>query len=41
MLLGPVEEVYKSAYNEITVEVIREAAIRTKDSGGPSNVEGL
>ena len=29
MLFGPVEEVYKSAYNEITGEMIREATIRT------------
>ena len=40
MLFGPVEEVYKSAYNEITGEMIREAAIRTKGSGSPSNVDG-
>ena len=39
LLFGPVEEVYESAYNEITSEMIREAALRTKGAGGPSNVD--
>ena len=36
---GPVGEVHESAYNEITGEMIREAALRTKGAGGPSNVD--
>ena len=36
---GPDEEVHESAYNEITGEMIREAALRTKGAGDPSNVD--
>ena len=36
LLFGPVEE---AAYNEITGEMIREAAPRNKGAGGPSNVD--
>lgn len=36
---GPDEEVHESAYNEITGEMIREAALRTKGDGDPSNVD--
>ena len=39
LLFGPVEEVHESTYNEITGEMIREAALRTKGAGGPSNVD--
>ena len=39
LLFGPVDEVHESAYNEITGEMIREAALRTKGAGGPSNVD--
>ena len=40
LLFGLVEEVYKSSYNqEITGEMIREAELRTKGAGGPSNVD--
>ena len=39
LLFGPVEEVHESAYNEITGEMIREAALRTKGAGGPSHVD--
>jgi len=39
LLFGPVEEVHKAAYNEITGEMIREVALRTKGAGGPSNVD--
>ena len=38
LLFGPVEEVHGSVYNEITGEMIREAALRTKGAGGPLNV---
>ena len=41
LLFGPVEEVYESAYNEITSKMIREAALRTKGARGPSNVDAL
>ena len=39
LLFGPVDEVHESAYNEITGEMIREAALRTKGAGGSSNVD--
>ena len=39
LLFGPVDEVHESAYNEITGEMIREAALRTKGTGGPSSVD--
>lgn len=39
MLIGPVEEVHESGYNEIIGEMSREAALRTKGTGGPSNVD--
>ena len=39
LLFGPVEEEHESAYNEITGEMIREAALRTKGAGSPSNVD--
>ena len=39
LLFGPVDEVHESVYNEITGEMIREAALRTKGAGGPSNVD--
>ena len=39
LLFGPVDEVHETAYNEITGEMIREAALRTKGDGGPSNVD--
>ena len=38
LLFGPVVDVQESAYNEVTGEMIREATVRTKDAGGPSNV---
>ena len=38
-IFGPVEEVHESAYNEITGEMIREAALIAKGAGGPSNVD--
>ena len=39
LLFGPVEEEHESDYNKITGEMIREAALRTKGAGGPSNVD--
>ena len=39
LLFGPVEEEHESAYNGITGEMIRDAALRTKGAGGPSNVD--
>ena len=39
MLFGPVDEVHESANNEITGEMIREAALRTEGAGGPSNMD--
>lgn len=39
LLFGPVEEVHESGDNEITGEISREAALRTKGAGGPSNVD--
>ena len=39
LLFGRVDEVHESAYNEINGEMIREAALRTKGAGGPSNVD--
>ena len=39
LLLGPVEDVPDSIYQQINGEMIREAALRTKGSGGPSGVD--
>ena len=39
ILFGPVEEVHNSLYQQIDGEMIREAALRTKGSGGPSRVD--
>ena len=39
ILFGPVEEVHDSLYQQIDGEMIREAALRTKGSGGPSGVD--
>ena len=39
LLFGPVEEVHDSLYLQIGGEMIREAALRTKGSGGLSGVE--
>ena len=39
LLLGPVEDVYESVYSEVTGEMKREAALRTKGAGGPSGVD--
>ena len=39
ILFGPVEEVHDSLYQQINGEMIREAALRTKESGGPSSVD--
>ena len=38
---GPVEEVHDSLYQQIDGEMIREAALRTKGSGGPSGVDEM
>ena len=39
LLFGPVEEVHDSLFQQIDGEMIREAALRTKGSGGPSVVD--
>ncbi|XP_032218340.2 uncharacterized protein LOC116601539 [Nematostella vectensis] len=39
LLFGPAEDVHESIYSEITGGMIREAALRTKGAGGPSNVD--
>ena len=39
LLFGPVEEVHDSLYQQIDGDMIREAALRTKGSGGPSGVD--
>ena len=39
LLFGPVEEVHDSLYQQIDGDVIREEALRTKGSGGPSGVD--
>ena len=39
LLLGPVEDVYESVYSEVTGEMIRKVALRTKGAGGPSGVD--
>ena len=39
LLFGPVEAVHESVYSEVTGEMIREAALRTKGAGGPSGVD--
>ena len=38
LLFGPVEDVPDSIYQQINGEMVREAALRTKGSGGPSGV---
>ena len=39
LLFGPVEDMPDSVYQEINGEFVREAAFRTKGSGGPSGVD--
>ena len=39
LLSGPVEDVPDSIYQQINGEMVRDAALRTKDSGGPSGVD--
>ena len=39
LLFGPVEDIPDSVYQEINGELVREAALRTKGSGGPSGVD--
>ena len=39
LLFGPVEEIPDLVYQEINGELVREAALRTKGSGGPSGVD--
>ena len=39
LLLGPEEDIPDSVYQEINGELVREAALRTKGSGGPSGVD--
>ena len=39
LLFGPVEDIPDSVYQEINGELVREAASRTKGSGGPSGVD--
>ena len=41
LLFGPVEEIPDSAYQQINGEMIREAALRTRGSGGPSGVDAV
>ena len=42
LLFGADEEVHESRnYNEITSEMIREVALRTRGAGGPSNVDAM
>ena len=38
-MLGPVEDVPDSVHQEINAELMREAALRTKGSGGSSRVD--
>ena len=39
LLFGPIENVPESLYQQINGEMIRDAALRTKRSGGPSGVD--
>ena len=39
LLFGPVEDITDSVYQGINGELVREAALRTKGSGGPSGVD--
>ena len=39
LLFGPVEDIPDSVYQGINGELVREAALRTKGSGGPSGVD--
>ena len=39
LLFGPVEDMPDSVYQEINGEFVREAALRTKGSGGPLGVD--
>lgn len=38
LLFGPVKEEFESVFNEITGEMIREAALRTEGNRSSSNV---
>ena len=39
LLFGPVEDIPDSVFPEIDGEMVRDAALRTKGSGGPSGVD--
>ena len=39
LLFGPIEDVPESLYQQINGEMVRDAALRTKGSGGPSGVD--
>ena len=39
LLFGPVEDIPDSVYQEIKGELVRQAALRTEGSGGPSGVD--
>ena len=41
LLFGPVEDYSDSIYQQINGEMIREAALRTKGSGGPSGMDAV
>ena len=41
LLFGPVEDIPDCLYQQIDGEMIREAALRTKGSGGPSGVDAM
>ena len=41
LLFGPVEDIPDSAYQQINGEMLREAALRTRGSGGPSGVDAV
>ena len=39
LLFGPIEDVPESLYQQINGEMVRDAALRTKGSGGPSGID--
>ena len=39
LLFGPVEDIPDTQYHEINGDMVRDAPLRTKDSGGPSGID--
>ena len=39
LLFGPVEDIFDTQYYDFNGDMVRDAALRTKGSGGPSSID--